>query len=207
MSAVRHRPAKRRSDRRPDEAASRGSRRRALLVLAASGTALPLGGCGLLRSVGLLPSAAPPATPPVAPAPPPPADRAVELRLSAAPDINPDSGGRASPLRVQLYAGERDPRLGELGFEGVFGADAGGAPETLATLVVAPGGALVQPLVVPRATTWIGVAAAYREPWSALWFDALRIPDAADTGGGDVVTVDVRLELASVELLAGGSRS
>lgn len=173
-------------------------RRRAVIrALACPLLAVPLGGCGLLRSIGLLPS--PPPAP--LPSPPAPTDYPLTLTISAAPDINPDPSGRASPLRLHVYADERDPQLGELGFETVFGTGTSGAGGNgsmpLATLVVAPGENTELALTPAADAVWVTVAAAYREPWSSLWTDSVRVD------GKGASTVHLTLERTVLRLSPG----
>ena len=177
--------------------------RRIGVALALAGC-LPLAGCGLLRTIGLLPSP-PPAPAPVSETPAPPADYLLALTIEADADINPDPRGRASPLRVHVYADERDPRLGELGFESVFGAGPGGTADAsgerstpLETLTLPPGERLELALTPPTTAGWISVAAAYREPWSAVWVATLRLSDTLGAA-----TARARLERAAVRLDEG----
>jgi len=151
---------------------------------------LPLGGCGPLRSIGLLPS------------PPPPTDYLLAITLSATPDINPDASGRASPLRLHVYAGERDPGFGDLGFDAVFGTGAasGTGPTPLDTLVVAPGQSVELALTPDTRAVWVTIAAAYREPWSAIWSESVRVD------GSGTARVRVELERATLRLLPGSDR-
>lgn len=169
-----------------------------LLALAAPS----LGGCGLLQSIGLLP--APPAPVVAAPQPPPPPPTyALRVVLSASEDVNPDARGRPSPIRVQLYVGERDPRLDEAGFAAVFGAGPGSAdgdgvalPTPFETLVLRPGERVDLALEPPRGHSRLAVAAAFREPWSALWSDAITLDTSVAT------VVGATLEAARVTLRA-----
>ena len=173
-------------------------RQRRASLAALLGLAPLLGGCGALRAIGLLPS------PPAPRAdPPPPPDYPLALHLSAAAGINPDAAGRPSPLRVHVYVDERDPRLDERGFAAVFGAGPTGALRTdgasvepLETLVISPGEDVALALSPPREALWVSVAAAYREPWSALWYATVRV-DAASAPTVTATFADAAVRLAA----------
>jgi len=151
-------------------------RRRTIVALALA--ALP-GGCGVLRSVGLLPDA--PAPPP--PAPPPPAVYPLAVRVVADADINPDPSGRPSPLRLLVHADEQDPRVARRSFADVFGAGPGATasagtqdvPPPLTALVIAPGQTERLARSRPASARWVTVSGAYREPWSAVWTATVEV--------------------------------
>jgi len=151
-------------------------RRRTIIALALGGLA---GGCGVLRSVGLLPDA--PDAPP--PAPPPPDAYPLAVRVVTGADVNPDPSGRASPLRLVVHVDERDPRLESRSFADVFGAGPGATgsagavsvPPPLSTRVIAPGRTESIDLSRPASARWVTVSGAFREPWSALWTATVEV--------------------------------
>jgi type VI secretion system protein VasD len=123
--------------------------------------------------------------PPPPPSPPPPTPpTVVSLTLKAAPDVNPDTGGTAKPLRVRIlkladgnalagadfFALDRDPAK-------ALGADLKGSDE----LILAPGAVQVWQAKLDDEVKVIGVVAAYHAIDRAQWRSWKEVPPHAVT--------------------------
>ncbi len=162
----------------------RGGRGRALLALLGCATALLTTGCG---------GAPPKPTPAIA-------------ALVAAPDVNPDNEGHASPIVVRVY---------ELKEEGAFNnadyfALVDKEQETLGTSLVSreeyelqPGDMRTLELKVPPEARYLAVAAGYRDIRSAHWKALSPTPEK---GLKDMVRkqkLTIRVERSAVSILLG----
>jgi type VI secretion system protein VasD len=125
------------------------------------------------------------------PEPPKPTIAAVELR--AAPNLNPDDSGRASPLRIRLYELKSASTFNAQDFfslyerdKDVLGADLVAREE----IQVEPGMRKTFTRNVGPDTKFIGVLAPYRDIERAKWRASVEVPPNK--------TTPISLELGSL---------
>lgn len=132
-----------------------------------------LSGCGLLQKTGLV--AAPE---PAEPRPVPLSEQPYQLKLSlsASSDLNPDTRSRPSPVQVRVFMTDGQSEIGSKEFEEMF--DYAGAqiePRPLSTVTLRPGQTTALTLTTNKAQTRLVIAAAFRDPYQALWKAAAQI--------------------------------
>jgi type VI secretion system protein VasD len=127
--------------------------------------------------------------------PPPPT--IVDLTVAGAPDLNPDSSGRASPVVVRLYELVSPSTFQDADFfqiyddaAGTLAADLQGTDE----MVVSPGASRTLQRELKPDTRWLGVIASYRDIDRASWRATLPVPPNETTPvtvtvGADAVTM------------------
>jgi type VI secretion system protein VasD len=122
------------------------------------------------------------APPPAPPPPAPPKPLEVEIRVIAAPDVNPNRSGRPSPVFLHVFA-LRDPsKFVNAEFDEVtLHADSTLAGTLLGReeRMVEPGSNMVIALVIDPATRLLGVVAEYSDLASSRW----RATSPAPAGG------------------------
>lgn len=137
------------------------TRRQTFGVAGGVGTALLLAGCG---------GGDPP--------PPPPPPTQLALTLTAAPDMNPDPTGRASPLSVKVFILAGSGRFNSALYDDLW-PDPQGAlgPDFIKSdsFFLQPGEVRVYASQVPPAANYIAVAGAYRAIDSAGWRATLPV--------------------------------
>lgn len=114
----------------------------------------------------------PPAPAPAAPAPPPPPPPELDATLEAAPELNPDAQGRASPLVLRLYELKSLGGFEGAGFLALYehGADTLGAAFVAGDeLRLRPGERRVYRRPLDPATRFVGLVGAYRDLERARW--------------------------------------
>jgi type VI secretion system protein VasD len=116
--------------------------------------------------------------------PPPPPPGVIDLTIKAAPDVNPDPDGKASPTLIRVYQLSSPVKFQNADFFLLFekekdtlGPDLVGREE----IAVAPGETktLNQPLK-PNATH-VGVLAAFRDIDKAVWRAVTEVPPHGTT--------------------------
>jgi type VI secretion system VasD/TssJ family lipoprotein len=156
------------------------SRHRSITAVVLVFLASSLSGCGLLQKFGILSG---PEIPP-APAieiPVPLSEQPLELQLTvtASSDLNPDTQSRPSPVQLRVFLTDGKSELTGKSFEEVF--DIGGnaiQPRPLATITLRPGQSRDLVLPANKTLTTLIVAAAYRDPYQAIWLGSAVLPAA-----------------------------
>ncbi|HEV2701600.1 MAG TPA: type VI secretion system lipoprotein TssJ [Steroidobacteraceae bacterium] len=141
-----------------------------------------------------------------APKPPPP-PKDVALHLTAAADLNPDAGGRPSPLVVRVYLLRQDTAFKAAEFFALY--DHG--KETLGADLVAtqelefkPGESRVVTFKGDAQVHTVAVMAAYRDLRNAVWRASLDLPAPAKRAKASApVILDAGLARAGVTLVPG----
>jgi type VI secretion system protein VasD len=102
----------------------------------------------------------------------PPKPSISKATLVVAPDVNPDSGGRASPVVVRLYQLSQEGAFSNADFFALYDSE----QETLGTTLVAreefelkPGETREIEIKAPPETRFIGAIAAFRDIRNAKW--------------------------------------
>ncbi len=133
--------------------------------------------------------------PPPPPAPPPltitaPADarEKTTLRITAAQDVNPDPGGRASPVVVRVYQLRADAAFSKADFFTLFDDE----QKVLGQELISRDEFMLQPaeertidVTIADATRFVGAIAAYRDIRNAEWRGVVAAPK-----GGLLVRVE-----------------
>jgi type VI secretion system protein VasD len=146
-----------------------------------------LGVCLLLISC----AKAPPPPKIVIPAPPePPKPSVAQGRVITSGDVNPDPGGRASPIIVRVYELKSTANFEKSDFFTLFDKD----EQTLGPELVAKQQFEMPPDTerefekeLPAGTRFLGVVAAYRNVQQAAWRQSVEIPEHKVTS----VTINV----------------
>lgn len=141
-----------------------------------------------------------------APKPPPP-PKDVALHLSAGADLNPDSGGRPSPLVVRVYQLRQDTAFKAAEFFALYdheketlGADLVATQE----FVLKPGDSRTVTFKGDAQVHTVAVMAAYRDLRNAVWRASFDLPAPAKRAKGSApVILDVGLARAGVTLAPG----
>jgi len=123
-----------------------------------------LSGCSLLQSVGILPESDDAAASAVE------QTYTLELSIVASKDLNPDARSVPSPVQVRVFLMEPSDDIRSISFEELF--DYAGnmmEPRPLTTLVIQPGETTDIVLQAPTSRPTLVIAAAYRDPYQALW--------------------------------------
>lgn len=113
---------------------------------------------------------------PPPPAPPPPTQLA--LTLTAAPDVNPDPTGRASPISVKVFILGGSGRFNSALYDDLWSDEQGAlGPDFIKSdgFFLQPGEVRVYAAQVPDTANYIGVAGAYRAIDSAGWRATLPV--------------------------------
>lgn len=112
-----------------------------------------------------------------------------QLIVTTSPDLNPDSTGRPSPVRVRFFLTEADVDLTTEPFEAIFEfgtADLSEKP--VATVVLKPDTMQVVAIKGMRSESTLTAAAAFRDPFSVQWIESRSIDTIGD--GNIKVTVN-----------------
>jgi len=126
-------------------------------------SSLLLAGCGLFSKATPLPA-------PVLETPLTQAPIALSLTINVDKDVNEDSNGRPSPVRLRAFLVEQDVELVDKPFNEIF--DFGGTeidPRPSANIVLKPGAQEKLILYGNKSQTKLVLAAGYREPYQAIW--------------------------------------
>ena len=148
-----------------------------------------LSGCGLLQKTGLGSATEQPEPRPVPLSEQP---YQLKLNLSASSDLNPDTRSRPSPVQVRVFMTDGQSEIGSKEFEEMF--DYAGAqiePRPLSTITLRPGQTTALTLTTNKAQTRLVIAAAFRDPYQALWKAAAQIKPT------DTDTVSVRASIGA----------
>lgn len=144
-----------------------------LKLMAIALAASMLLGCSALEKVGILsgPEAPVIVTPPVAiPLSEQPYE--LNLRLSASVDMNPDTELRPSPVQVRIFLLPPQADISEKSFEEFFDFDNQlMEPRPVLTVTLRPGETKNVILPANKSQSMLAVAAAYRDPYQAIWKD------------------------------------
>lgn len=127
--------------------------------------ALTLGGCSLF---GKSP-----------PPPPPPPPTKVVLTITAAPDVNPNPLGRASPIDIRIYELKASTSFDNADYFSLWnkGSAALGSDLVKVTeMMLSPGEVRVFQTQPPDGTNYLALAASYRDIGKAQWHMAIPIP-------------------------------
>jgi type VI secretion system protein VasD len=153
------------------------TRRRAFAVFVATGLSLALAACGGAPPPGI-----------------------VELTITASNDINPDTGGRASPVVLRVYQLAGPTTFQAADFFQLFDKE---TPTLAADLVgreeltIPPGGTLSLTIPLKPNTQRIGIAAAFRDIDKASWRAVVEVPPNKTTKlKAEVAKLQVSLALA-----------
>jgi type VI secretion system protein VasD len=140
--------------------------------------ALCLGACLLLIAC-----AKPPPPPPkivIPPPPEPPKPSVVQGRVLTSSDVNPEPGGRASPIVVRVYELKSTANFEKSDFFALYDKD----EQTLGPELVAKQQFEMSPDAerefekdLPAGTRFLGVVAAYRNIQRAGWRQSIEIPE------------------------------
>ncbi|WP_157793087.1 type VI secretion system lipoprotein TssJ [Bordetella genomosp. 8] len=110
-------------------------------------------------------------------------DHDIHLRLTAAPDLNPDRDGRPSPVIVRIYELAQSDDFCQADFFDLYDNDKRILGKNLlsrSVLAVRPGQRLVlRPSLVPG-TRYLAVFVAYRDIYRARWRAVVGLPDSGD---------------------------
>jgi type VI secretion system protein VasD len=150
-----------------------------------------------LAMTGLLAAAC--AKPPVI-EPPPPVTVAVEL--TAAPDVNPDPNGRASPITVRVLQLADATEFGKADFFALWQNDAatlGPASLGRQEVPLVPGGTGSMSFKLPPTMQSVGIVAAYRDFRKATW--RVNVPVPAQPAPGSTIRLAVGVNADAVTAL------
>lgn len=106
------------------------------------------------------------------PPPPPPPPTLLNLTITAAPDVNPDPNGRASPIALRIYTLRAPGGLRSAEFRLLWDSEADVLGNDLvrrSALMLRPGEVRVVTAELPQDVNYIGLAAAYRDIGAAEW--------------------------------------
>ena len=106
------------------------------------------------------------------PPPPPPPPTLLNLTITAAPDVNPDPNGRASPIALRIYTLRAPGGLRSAEFRLLWDSEADVLGNDLvrrSALMLRPGEVRVVTAELPPDVNYIGLAAAYRDIGAAEW--------------------------------------
>jgi type VI secretion system VasD/TssJ family lipoprotein len=163
------------------------------IVMAAS----LLSGCGVLEKVGILSGSEAPITAPPAPIPLSEQPYELNLRLTAGNDLNPDTQSRPSPVQVRIFLMAPQADVNSKEFAEVFDFDGQFMePRPLSTVTLRPGQTRDVILPANKSQSMLVVAAAYRDPYQALW-KAIATVTPSDTAaalatiGANSVTINL----------------
>jgi len=144
-------------------------------VLCISMVMTMLSGCGVLRSIGVLPSTPTLEIPePVVPL----SQQSIEvaLAISTAEDINPDVNSRPSPVMVRLFLSESGTDLESRSIDEIFELDgAEMSPSPRATAVLRPGTETLITLKGVKTESQLSIAVAYREFYITRWITTKQL--------------------------------
>lgn len=150
---------------------------------------LPLSGCGILQTVGIVDSA-PKVQIPLSQIP-----YTVGLTINASENLNPGADSRPSPVRIRLFLTEPDKDLLSQPFETIFEFDGSRpASDPAAVIVLSPGDNRTVQLSGMMSQTQLIIAAAFHDVYSTTWIANKTI----DTNNPGNNTVEISAE--SVEI-------
>ncbi|HEV7914610.1 MAG TPA: type VI secretion system lipoprotein TssJ [Albitalea sp.] len=158
-----------------DAELSRSTRRRLLattLALAAWGA-----GCSMFAPKP------PPPPPPPPPKPPPPPPPKLAIRIVAAPGLNPDIRGRASPVVVRVYELKSTAPFDAADFMSLYAQDRtvlGGELVAREELVLEPGETKAIGKLLAPEVRGLAVVAAFRDIERAQWRAAVSLVPGRD---------------------------
>lgn len=166
-------------------------------VIAIAMAASLLSGCSALEKVGILSGPEAPAitAPPVA-VPLSEQPYELNLRLSASSEMNPDTESRPSPVQVRIFLMTPQADVNAKEFEEFFDfGDQLMEPRPLLTVTLRPGETRNVILPAFKSQSMLVVAAAYRDPYQAIWKDIATLTPsdtvvALATIGKNNVTID-----------------
>jgi type VI secretion system protein VasD len=150
-----------------------------------------------LAATGLLAAAC--AKPPVI-EPPAPVNVAVEL--TAAPDVNPDPNGRASPITVRVLQLADATEFGKADFFALWQNDTatlGSASLGRHEVPLVPGGTSSLSFKLPPTMQSVGIVAAYRDFRKATW--RVNVPVPAQPAPGSTIRLAVGVNADAVTAL------
>ncbi len=123
----------------------------------------------------------------------PPTSVHVTGSVAAAGDVNPDSGGRASPLVVKIFQLRSTDKFASAGFfplfdeaESALGADLIGIDE----VTLAPGESVPYMAEFSPQARYVGVIGAYRDINQASWRSVLEMPEAGSAAAALMIKAD-----------------
>jgi type VI secretion system protein VasD len=134
--------------------------------------------------------------------PPPTPPTQVEITFAAAPDVNPDASGRASPISVRYYQLAATPAFDAADYFQLHDKEAALLGPSLLErqeTSIAPGVSQMVAFTAKPGTIAIGVAASYRDIDRAQW--RAETPIAA----AKVNKLTVKLDKLSAKIAADGS--
>ncbi len=134
--------------------------------------------------------------------PPPPPPTEVEITFAAAPDVNPDVSGRASPISVRYYQLAATPAFDAADYFQLHDKEAALLGPSLLDrqeMAIAPGASQKVAFTAKPGATAIGIVASYRDIDRAQW--RAEAPIAA----AKVNKITVTLGKLSATIAAGGS--
>jgi type VI secretion system protein VasD len=116
--------------------------------------------------------------------PPPPSPTLVEITFIAAPDVNPDPSGRASPIVVRYYQLAATGAFEMADYFQLHDTEAAVLGQNLLDrqeLALAPGTSQTVAFAVKPGTQSVGVAASYRNIDRAQWRAAAPVAEGKKT--------------------------
>ncbi len=125
----------------------------------------------------------------------------LDASIEAAKNLNPDPGGRASPVVVRVYQLRSAGNFENADFFSLYDQEAATLGPDLVSrdeLELTPGGSQTIAKDLDPATRYIGVLAAFRDLESARWRDVIAVGDAKS------IPLTIKLEGLGVTASVGG---
>lgn len=122
----------------------------------------------------------------------------VKGSMQASEDVNPDSGGRPSPIVVRIYQLRSPTAFQNADFFALFNKAAATLGNDLVTweeIVLQPNDTRVYNTKLDLSTKYIGVFAAYRDYEKAHWRELVTIPDK------EKLPLQIKLESLAVSVV------
>ena len=138
--------------------------------------------------------------PVIEPPPPPPPPVVLDVVVTAQAGLNPDPGGRPSPVVLRIYQLTDAAAFTGADFFALWEHEAETLTASLARrqeLVIAPGGRASERLQLEPGVRGVGVAAAFRDIRDARWRSVVDAP-APGTAGQGPTRLEIVLDAKSV---------
>ena len=124
----------------------------------------------------------------------------IEAAIVAAPDLNPDTSGRASPLVVRLYQLKSPVAFNNASFFALFDSDADALGQDLQgkeEIELKPGEKLEIERELQPETRFVGIMAGYRDIDNASWRAVAEVPE------GETTDLKIDFGRLTVKVVAG----
>jgi len=133
----------------------------------------------------------------------PPKPTKAKMTVAAVAEINPDAGGRPSPVVIRVYQLKDDAAFSDADFFAIFDDEAatlGSALLMREEFVLTPGDRRQVELPVSREARFVGVVAAFRDIRNAQWRALAAAPKKGLTDLVKKDAIEVTVERARVTL-------